>query len=163
MTIEEINRMDLAAFVAAVGPAFEHSPWVAVRAWPQRPFADRDSMHAVMTRQVLEASREEQLALLRAHPDLGARARMTAASTLEQAGAGLDGLTPDLSDRLQAANTQYRDRFGFPFLLAVRGSTPSAILAALDARLDGTWDAEFQTALLQVFRIAEFRLHDLVP
>ena len=154
--------MDLAGFVAAVGPVFEHSPWVAARAWPYRPFADLATMHDAMTRQVLDASREEQLALLRAHPDLGARARMSAASAGEQAGAGLDRLTPVQYDRLRAANARYRDRFGFPFLFAVKGSTASDILAALEARVDGTWEDEFHTALLQVFRIAKLRLEGLV-
>ena len=154
--------MGSAAFVAAVGPVFEHSPWVAERAWSHRPFADLASMHDVMTRQVLQASRDEQLALLRAHPDLGARARMSAASEGEQAGAGLDRLNTVQYERLCAANARYRDRFGFPFLFAVKGSTASDILAALEARVDGTWDAEFETALGQVFRIALFRLQDLV-
>lgn len=154
--------MDRTAFVEAVGPVFEDSPWVAARAWPHRPFADRAAMHDVMTRQVLEASRDEQLALLRAHPDLGARARMSAASTGEQAGAGLDRLTAVQYDLLCAANARYRERFGFPFLFAVKGSTASDILAALQARVEGTSEAEFQTALQQVFRIAMFRLQDLV-
>jgi 2-oxo-4-hydroxy-4-carboxy-5-ureidoimidazoline decarboxylase len=162
MTIEHINRMELDAFVAAFGAAFEHSPWVAARAWPHRPFADLSAMHEAMIRQVLEASRDEQLALLRAHPDLGARARMSVASEGEQAGAGLDRLTAGQYDRLRAANARYRDRFGFPFLCAVRGSTASDILTALEARVNGTWEAEFQTALQQVFRIARFRLQDLV-
>ena len=87
---------------------------------------------------------------------------MSAASEGEQAGAGLDRLTAAQYDRLRAANARYRDRFGFPFLFAVKGSTASDILAALEARVDGTWDAEFQTALEQVFRIARFRLQDLV-
>ena len=155
--------MDLGEYVAAVGPVFEHSPWVAERAWAHRPFADLACMHDVMTRQVLEASRDEQLALLRAHPDLGARARMSAASEGEQAGAGLDRLTATQYERLRTANARYRDRFGFPFLFAVKGSTASEILAALESRVDGTWDAEFETALRQVFRIARFRLQDLVP
>ena len=87
---------------------------------------------------------------------------MSVASQGEQAGAGLDRLTPQQYDRLCAANARYRDRFGFPFLFAVKGSTASDILDALEARVDGTWDAEFDTALNQVFRIARFRLQDLV-
>ncbi|AMY09055.1 Uric acid degradation bifunctional protein PucL [Luteitalea pratensis] len=161
--MEEINRLDLAGFVAAVGPVFEHSPWVAARAWPHRPFADLPAMYDAMTRQVLDASRDEQLALLRAHPDLGTRARMSVASEGEQAGAGLDRLTAVQYDRLRAANARYHDRFGFPFLFAVKGSTASDILAALEARVDGAWDAEFETALEQVFRIARFRLQEIVP
>ena len=160
--MEEINRMDLAAFVTAVGSVFEHSPWVAERAWTHRPFADLPSMHDAMIGEVRAASRDEQLALLRAHPDLGGRARMSVASQGEQAGAGLDRLTPQQYDRLCAANARYRDRFGFPFLFAVKGSAASDILDALDARANSTWEAEFDTALNQVFRIAMFRLQDLV-
>jgi OHCU decarboxylase len=162
VTIEEINRLDRPGFVATVGWVFEASPWVAERTWPHRPFADLPSLHDAMTRQVLAASRDEQLALLRAHPDLGARARMSAASEGEQAGAGLDRLTADQDARLRSANARYRARFGFPFLLAVRGCTVSDVLAALESRVDATWDAELHTALQQVFRIAGVRLQDLV-
>lgn len=162
MTMDQLNGLDRAGFTAAVGWTFEGSPWVAERAWEQRPFADRPSMYEAMTRTVREASREEQLGLLRAHPDLGARARMSDASSGEQAGAGLDQLTPAEYDRLQAANALYRQRFDFPFLFAVRGRTQTAILAALEARLDSPWEAEFEAALVQVFGIAGFRLQDTV-
>lgn len=160
--MEEINRLDRAGFVAAVGWVFEESPWVAERAWRLRPFADPSSLHDAMVRQVIEASRHEQLALLRAHPDLGARAPMSQVSAGEQGGVGLDRLPPDEEARLQSTNARYRERFGFPFLFAVKGSTPSAIRAALESRIDATWDDEFATALQQVFRIAGFRLQDLV-
>lgn len=163
MTMEEINRLDRAGFVAAVGVVFEDSPWVAERAWATRPFADLPSLHTAMVGQVIQASRDEQLALLRAHPDLGARARMSAASEDEQAGAGLDRLTAHQHERLRAANARYRDRFGFPFLYAVKGSTAADVIAALEARVEATADAEFDTALQQVFRIARFRLQDLIP
>lgn len=162
MTLDAINRLDREGFVEAIGWVFEHSPWVAERAWPLHPFADVAALHLAMTRQVLVASRDEQLALLRAHPDLGARARMSAASEDEQAGAGLDRLTPEQYARLQSANAEYRERFGFPFLFAVKGSTAKAIIDALESRLSRTWDEEFDTALQQVFRIAEFRLRDLL-
>jgi 2-oxo-4-hydroxy-4-carboxy-5-ureidoimidazoline decarboxylase len=99
---------------------------------------------------------------LRAHPDLGTRARMSVASEGEQAGAGLDRLTVDQDARLRSANVRYRERFGFPFLFAVKGSTASDVLAALESRVDATWDAEFDTARQQVFRIASFRLQELV-
>jgi 2-oxo-4-hydroxy-4-carboxy-5-ureidoimidazoline decarboxylase len=162
MTVAEINAMDRASFVAKVGWVFEHSPWVAERAWPERPFADLKSMHGAMSRQVREASREEQLSLLRAHPDLGARARMSDASAGEQSGAGLDRLTAEEFDRLTAANAAYRDTFGFPFLFAVKGSTKHGILAAIESRIGRAWEEEFETALTQVFRIAGFRLQEIV-
>ena len=162
MTMEEINRLDRPGFVAALGAVFEDSPWVAERAWTHRPFAGLTSLHEAMTQQVLASSRDEQLTLLRAHPDLGARARMSASSEQEQAGAGLDRLTPAQYEHLTSANARYRERFGFPFLFAVRGSTATQILAALDARVDAAPDVEFETALRQVFTIARFRLQDLL-
>src|SRR5687767_12621445 len=101
MTLAELNDSDREGFVAAVGWIFEHSPWAAERAWSHRPFASLDAIHQAMVAEVSAASPDEQLALLRAHPDLGSRARMTDASTREQADAGLDGLTPDEFVRLQ--------------------------------------------------------------
>ena len=90
----ELNSQDRDAFIASVGWVFERSPWVAERAWQQRPFDGLDALHRAMADVVARASLAEQLALIRAHPDLGARARMTEASSGEQAGAGLDRLTP---------------------------------------------------------------------
>src|ERR1700733_1010722 len=117
MTIGELNLLDRADFVAAVGWIFEHSPWVAERAWAARPFAGLEALRAAMVEQVQRASEAGQLDLLRAHPDLGARARLSPASTGEQTGAGLDNLTPDEFGQLQRLNSEYRERFGFPFLL----------------------------------------------
>jgi OHCU decarboxylase len=162
LTIAQVNQLDRNEFVDAVGWVFEHSPWVAARAWDARPFADGAALHHAMTQQVRAASRDEQLALVRAHPDLGARTRMSAASTGEQAGAGLDQLSPEEHQRLQTANERYRRTFGFPFLFAVRGSTPREVLAALESRLASTPAEEFETAVLQVFRIAAFRLEGVV-
>ena len=162
MTIEEINSLSCAQFVEAVGWVFEHSPWVAQRAWERRPFADVDQLHVAMTNVVERVTPEEQLALLRAHPDLGARAKMSAASEGEQSGAGLDNLTPKEYQRLQERNTAYREKFGFPFLYAVKGSTKYDILQALDQRLGAMLQEEFRKALAQVYRIAEFRLRDTI-
>jgi 2-oxo-4-hydroxy-4-carboxy-5-ureidoimidazoline decarboxylase len=115
-----------------------------------------------MVQQVEAASSEEQLVLLRAHPDLGTRAGVTAASGAEQAGAGLDHLTPSEFERLQRMNTQYRDKFGFPFLFAVRGSTKHDILRALELRLEDDPEQEYREALRQVYRIARFRIEDSI-
>lgn len=162
MTVAELNALDRAQFVAAIGWVFEHSPWVAGRAWAARPFATLEALHRAMNAQVEAASPEEQLALLRAHPDLGVRARISAASTEEQAGAGLDRLTPEEFERLHRLNIAYRDKFGFPFLFAVKGSTKYDILKALQRRLEAAHEDEYQEALRQVSRIAEFRLVDTV-
>lgn len=161
MTVAELSASDRAAFVRTLGGIFEDSPWVAERAWERRPFASLDDLHAAMTGVVAGATEAEQLALLRAHPDLGTRARISEASTGEQRGAGLDRLTPAEFTRLQRLNTDYRRRFGFPFLFAVKGSTTDDVLAALDARSARTHAEEFAEALQQVYKIARFRLEQL--
>ena len=162
MTIAELNRLDQAGFVDAVGWIFEHSPWVAERAFSTRPFPSLDVLHALMTDQVERATFAEKLALIQAHPDLGTRARLSTASTAEQAGAGLDSLTPGEFEQLQRLNTAYRNRFGFPFLLAVKGSTKHDVLRGLQARMEASAEDEFREALRQVYRIARFRLEDLI-
>jgi 2-oxo-4-hydroxy-4-carboxy-5-ureidoimidazoline decarboxylase len=162
MTLGDLNAADRDAFVGTLGWVFEDSPWVAERAWTRRPFASLSDLHQAMVDAVAAADHRDQLALLRAHPDLGARARMSEASVGEQAGAGLDRLTPGEFARLQQSNTAYREKFGFPFLLAVKGSTKDDVLTALDRRLSADLDAEFEEALRQVARIAAFRLEELV-
>jgi 2-oxo-4-hydroxy-4-carboxy-5-ureidoimidazoline decarboxylase len=177
MTLADLNAKDRAGFVEAVGWAFEESPWVADRAWAKRPFASLDELHDVMVSIVTGASQDEQLALLRAHPDLGAvgvkpdstgRVRlqadreMSGASQREQTGAGLDSMTRAQLDRLQSLNAVYREKFGFPFLFAVKGSTTEDILNALERRLPSARGVEQQEALRQVSRIARFRLEDVI-
>jgi OHCU decarboxylase len=158
MTVSELNRLDRAEFIESLGWIFEESPWVAERAWDARPFANVDALHAAMTEQVEHATAVEQLALLRAHPDLGTRAHLSDASAGEQVGAGLDSLTPEEFDRLHRLNGAYRSRFGFPFLLAVKGSTKHDVLRALQERMESSPDDEYREALRQVYRIARFRL-----
>ena len=162
MTLEHVNALKRDEFVTAIGWIFEHSPWVAERAWPSRPFAHPEALHTSLTLQVQTASVDEQLALLRAHPDLGTRARMTDASTAEQTGAGLDQLTAGEFAHLNALNARYREKFGFPFLFAVKGSTKYDILGALERRVTEEPAQEFREALNHVFRIARFRLDDII-
>jgi 2-oxo-4-hydroxy-4-carboxy-5-ureidoimidazoline decarboxylase len=162
ITIDEINSLPRHSFVETLGWVFEQSSWVAERAWTQRPFRDLEHLHITMAGEVERATSEEQLALLRAHPDLGTRARISTASASEQSGAGLDRLTPEEFQRLQDQNTAYRKKFGFPFLYAVKGSTKYDILRALDERLGSTRSEEFRLALNQVYRIALFRLREVV-
>jgi len=154
MTLAYLNSADRERFAGALGYVFEESPWVAERAWTSRPFADVDALHRAMTAQVAAATHEEQLALLLAHPDLGTRAPVSDASRGEQAGARLDRLTPEELARLAA----YRERFGFPFLFAVKSGTRQDMLRALETRLHSSREAEFEEALRQVYRIARFRL-----
>jgi len=141
------------------GFAFVDGP--AMRAMLE-PFGSLADLHAAMVAQVRAAAAGEQLALMRAHPDLGARARMSDASVGEQAGAGLDRLTAEEYEKLQRFNAAYREKFGFPFLYAVKGSTKHDILRALEDRLARAVEAEQATALEQIFRIAQFRLEDTV-
>ena len=115
-----------------------------------------------MTTALAQATREEQVAVLRAHPDLGTRARMGDASVGEQAGAGLDRLSPEEFERLQRMNRAYRETFGFPFLLAVKGRTKDEVLDALADRLTRGAEEEFAEALGQVARIVRFRLEETV-
>ena len=160
MTLADINSFDCERFIQALGWVFENSPWVAERAFAYKPFRDIEALHHAMTAQVMQAKPEEQLALLRAHPDLGTRARVSDASQGEQAVAGLDRLTLGEFERLTELNARYRDKFGFPFLFAVKGSTKQHILRALEERLHASHDDEYRVAIEQVSRIAKFRLED---
>jgi len=156
MNIDGINALSRKAFVDALGWVFEHSPWVAERAWERRPFESLEALHRAMVDEVERATPEEQLALLCAHPDLGARQNMTAASAREQSAAGLDGQSPDAE--LNRLNTQYREKFGHPFLFAVKGASRSEIIHALQQRLSSAPEKEFREALRQVARIAWIRI-----
>jgi 2-oxo-4-hydroxy-4-carboxy-5-ureidoimidazoline decarboxylase len=166
MTLAEANALPKAAFVAAFGGVFEHSPWVAERVAAWRPFASVAAMHAAMCAEVAAAGEDAQLALLRAHPELAGKAAiagaLTADSAREQDGAGLRQCTVAQLEALQRMNAQYRERFGFPFIVAVRGLDREAILARLNARLDHDRDTEFAEALRQVERIAGLRLAAMI-
>ena len=162
MTIDAVNRLDREAFVEAFGWIFEHSPWVAERAWKERPFGDARALHVSMVRQVEMASAAEQMALLRAHPDLGTKAKVSEASATEQAGAGLDQLTAEEFQLLTELNHRYKEKFGFPFLYAVKGSNKHDVLVALIARIDADPEDEYSEALRQVYQIAGFRLNSCI-
>lgn len=166
MTLDALNRMDRAGFVAALASIFEHSPWVAEAVADARPFASVDALHAAMADAVAAAPAARQIALMRAHPRLAAkaagRATLTAASTREQAGAGLDACSAEEAARLTDLNARYDARFGFPFILAVKGYAPGGILAALEARLAQNASEEHAENLRQIARIARFRLAALL-
>src|SRR5689334_10068278 len=147
LTISDLNSFDQSRFVDSIGWVFEHSPWVAERAWAARPFPSLASLHAAMVDIVKTASTEEQLALVRSHPDLGTRARVSNASETEQSGAGLTQLTSVEFERLHDLNSAYKSKFGFPFLFAVKGSTKYDVLDAIERRLDAIPEEEFQEAL----------------
>lgn len=162
MTLGQINALGLQDFVDLLGGIYEHSTWVAERVWHKRPFQSRDELRGLMRLEVEGADRDRQLALLRAHPDLGTRAKIGEFSTREQKGAGLDQLTPDEHEMLLEFNRAYGEKFGFPFIYAVRGSDKHDIQIALSMRLNFDPEEEFAQALWEVHRIAAFRLADLI-
>jgi 2-oxo-4-hydroxy-4-carboxy-5-ureidoimidazoline decarboxylase len=166
MTLDQLNALDRSAFVAQLGGIFEHSPWVAERVVAQRPFASVDALHAAMVEVVAAASNTEKLVLIRAHPQLAGKAairnELTAASRSEQHGAGLDQCSADEFSRITELNDAYQQRFGFPFILAVRGHGRDSIIANMAERLNNAPTHEHDEALRQIARIARFRLSDLI-
>ncbi len=166
LTLDSLNALDRAAFTAALGHLFEHSPWVADETWPRRPFRDAAHLHAELCVTMRSAAPARQLALIRAHPDLAGRLAqhnaLTAESNREQASAGLNCLTDAELAEFQRLNTAYLARFGFPFIICVRLNAKSAILAAMTARLPQTPAHEFTTALGEIEKIAHLRLNDLL-
>lgn len=166
LSLHDINEMDEDEFVDAFGDVAEHSPWVAAEAADRRPFHSRAAMIGAFTNAVQRADRARQHALLLAHPDLAGRAAIAGdlahESRKEQAGAGLDKLTPDEFRRFTEMNAAYRDRHGIPFIFAVRGATKHDILRGYESRLGNDPAVEFKTALGQVERIISFRLEDRV-
>jgi 2-oxo-4-hydroxy-4-carboxy-5-ureidoimidazoline decarboxylase len=161
-SIAQVNQMDEAEFVDLFGPVFEHTPAIARQVWQQRPFDNVMALYQRMEAIVFLMNLDEQLALIRAHPDLGGRVAMADASVKEQLGAGLDRLTPDECDRLQLLNQRYKERFGFPFIVAVKNHTKGSILDAFERRLTNPIDLEMAQALTEIVQIAKFRLHALV-
>ena len=160
--------MTRADFLARFGGIYEDSPWVPERLWQAGLTATHDrleGLHGALAAVVAEASRAEQLALIRAHPDLAGRAALagevTVDSRAEQASAGLDSCTPEELRRFQELNAAYKAKFGFPYILAVKGRTRGEILADFERRLGNEPEAEFTEALRQIDRIALLRLESL--
>jgi len=164
--LSQLNSMDAAQFVQVLGGIYEHSPWVAEQAATQRPFASAEALATAMRNAVDTAGIEPQLNLVRAHPELAGKAavrgELTAESTREQSGAGLNLCTPEEFARLQALNTQYNEKFGFPFILAVRGYDRHGIIDNFSKRVENDRDTELRASLEQIHRIAGFRLADLI-
>lgn len=161
-TLEQINQMSEADFVQALGPAFEDTPQIAAQVWPQRPFGSVADLHHKMVAIIQAMSPAEQLALINAHPDLGARISMAEASVAEQRNAGLDALSAEEYDRFQQLNQAYKDRFGFPFILAVAGHTKDSILSNFTQRLENSPQDEQATALREIETIARLRLESWI-
>lgn len=163
-SLRELNRLDGDAFVAICGPLFEHSPWIAQRTWPRRPFASLDELHRALCATMYTASTQEQVKLIAAHPDLVGRlarqGQLTRESSGEQATAGLTALSPGDIAVFDRYNLAYRERFGFPFVICARQNKKDAILAAFPLRLMNTREQEIATSLGEIAKIAHLRLLD---
>lgn len=166
-SLSAINGLDRGDFTAALGHLFEHSPWVAKETWPRRPFRDAAHLHAELCATLQAAGSERQLALIRAHPDLAGRlalaGQLTAASTREQASAGLDRMSAEELATFQKLNDDYRARFGFPFVICARLNARAAILEAMEARRRNSPEKEQAAALGEIEKIAWLRLQDVLP
>jgi 2-oxo-4-hydroxy-4-carboxy-5-ureidoimidazoline decarboxylase len=166
VSCDALQRLQRDRFVQLFGGVFEHAPWVAEEAYPGGPFTTLEALHGAMVDVICRAPLAKQLALIRAHPDLAGRAAvsggLTAASTAEQASAGLDQCTPAEFERFRELNRKYKQKFHFPFIMAVKGKGRKEILAAFERRLDNSTEAEFDEALNQIARIARLRLEDLI-
>jgi 2-oxo-4-hydroxy-4-carboxy-5-ureidoimidazoline decarboxylase len=161
-----INAMDRAAFVQKFGGIFEKSPWVAERAWDKKPFASVDDMHAAMVAVVKNAPLPGQLALLQSHPDLAGKeaqaGAMTTSSVSEQASAGLNALSKAEMTQISNFNTAYKQKFGFPFIIAVRMHTKEGIFFDFSRRLQNDTQTEFSNDLQNVYAITRLRLNKML-
>jgi 2-oxo-4-hydroxy-4-carboxy-5-ureidoimidazoline decarboxylase len=161
-----INSMDRAAFVQKFGGIFEKSPWVAEKVWDKRPFSSLSQLHAAMVEVVKYAPVPSQLALLQSHPDLAGKeaqaGAMTASSVSEQASAGLNALSKPEMTRISELNTAYKQKFGFPFIIAVRMYTKEGIFFEFQRRLQNDTQTEFANDLQNVYAITRLRLDKLL-
>ena len=155
-------------FVRALADIYEHSPWVAATTWDRyhdTPLNSVEALHGRMSEVLLGADHAAQLALINAHPDLAGKAavqgQLTASSTHEQAGAGIHECTPEEFQRFTELNEAYKAKFGFPFIMAVKGSNRHQILAAFETRIHHEAATEFACALAEINKIAMFRLQTL--
>jgi 2-oxo-4-hydroxy-4-carboxy-5-ureidoimidazoline decarboxylase len=165
LTGRPVAAADHEQFLATYGHLYEHSPWVAERAWAYRPFSDAKALHAALLRVLAEASEAERLALARAHPELADKVAiakgLTDSSQAEQASAGLDRLSAEDYAVFHNLNGAYRARFGFPFIICVKLNDKASILAAMRARLHHSAARELEEAMTQIGLIARLRLADI--
>lgn len=166
VSLHALNICPDSEFVETLSGIFEHSPWVAESVAGDRPFESVSALHRAMVAAIDDAGSGSQLKLICAHPDLAGKAALageiTAESTSEQKGAGLDRLSGDEFERFHALNDAYKARFGFPFILAVRGHDKNSIMEAFERRLRHSQDEEMTEALAQIARIGELRLNHLI-
>jgi len=165
--IGKVNAMTQAEFVAAFGPLFEHSPWVASETWKLRPFSSRDDLSSKLMITLRRSPLERKIKLIQAHPDLAGRlaatGQLTAASKQEQAGAGLDRLTAEEAGLFAQYNEAYRAKFGFPFVICARLSDKHHMLDAFQHRLELSIPEEIETAIGEIEKIGALRLAQQIP
>ncbi len=165
-TIAALNALPVGDFVSRVGGIFEHSPWIAEAAAEKRPFTSVKELHSAMVRIVENATAEKQLALIDAHPDLAGRlakqGQLTAESTREQAAAGLTQSDAETLAKIETLNKAYRGKFGFPFIICARLNNVLTIVEAMEKRLANDRGHEIVTALVEIAKIAQLRLADIV-
>lgn len=159
-SITELNEMSRLQFTDVLGSIFEQTPSIAFEAWNHRPFKDVNALYQSMVDLVWQMSSEQQIALIRSHPDLGSRLKMAEFSVQEQAGVGLDRLSPEQFEKFQSLNQQYHDRFDFPFIIAVKNHTQESILRAFCDRVHHSLETELKQALVEILEIAKFRLFE---
>ncbi|PZO11407.1 MAG: OHCU decarboxylase [Leptolyngbya foveolarum] len=162
-SVYDINQMNEADFVELLGSVFEDTPAVAERAWASRPFQDVADLHQKMVA-VVEAGMipDEKLMLIQSHPELGTSGKMAAASVQEQAGVGLNQMEAAVYQQIHRLNAAYREKFGFPFVMAVKGQTLERITTALESRLQQEKEDEMARSLSEIYKITRFRLDDLI-
>ncbi|MEP7015555.1 MAG: 2-oxo-4-hydroxy-4-carboxy-5-ureidoimidazoline decarboxylase [Verrucomicrobiota bacterium] len=162
LNLLELNSLNQEEFTRLIGPVFEHSPWVAEKTWPGRPFATREQLHSALCQTVANADEPTQLKLIRAHPDLAGRMALTDASRSEQAEAQLNDITNAEAVLFQESNRQYQEKFGFPFVICARLNKKEAILHAFPIRLRNSPAEEKETALNEIYKIADLRLRGII-
>lgn len=166
LSLSTLNQAPQAEFASALAAIYEHSPWIPSRAWEQRPFSSIAQLHAAMMTVLKNASDDEKLGLICAHPELAGKEAqlntLTEDSKKEQRGAGLDQCTAEELQLLRTLNRDYRETFGFPFIVAVKGLTRDDILAAIAKRISNSRAEEFDRCLNEINKIALFRLQALI-
>lgn len=160
LNIDQLNKTNTKEFTDLLGGIFEHSPWIAEKAAKLRPFSSISHLHQQMVEVVKNSTYERQLDLIKAHPNLGDRVKMSKDSTKEQQGAGLKDLTAQEYKNFLSLNQQYMQKFGFPFIIAVKGNDKQTIYQEMKNRMNNDTFHEFQTALSEIYKIAAFRLQE---
>lgn len=162
VSIKQLNQMGQDRFVGLLGTVFEETPGIAKQVWSERPFENISDLHQKMVTIVEHMPLSEKLDLINAHPQLGSKHQMAVASVQEQTSVGLDQISQPMYQRLSQLNTDYQKKFGFPFVMAIKGQTRETVLTEFENRLHRSQEDELKQALLEIAKIARLRLNDLI-